>query len=124
MPLITKVETRSIQPEEADKIIYKAYNTVFNEPKLPEFSFQEVFAFLNKRDYIIVAAKGMAKTTISESTSDMEVIHRDGGYNEVEDVFAVKNLNEIPLNFSSEGTSNIRIKNVFIRELKNKILYE
>jgi hypothetical protein len=119
----TKVEEQNIETSKIDTVIYKAFNTASNTPTLSAFSFEEVVPFLERRGYKIVLAKGMASTTITE-TIDFEVQQRNGGYREVENVFARKDDEEIPIDFTSDKAISMLIKNVFIRELKSKLLYE
>jgi hypothetical protein len=118
----TKVETSNVSPDDVDGIIRKAYGTVSNNPKLGDFTFDEVFSFLSGLGYNIVSAKGMAKVVIYESSEDMTVNKRDGGYNEVEDVFAYKDGQEIPIDFGSEQAKRMKINSVFLKELKLKLL--
>ena len=114
-----------IPSKEVEKILYDAYNTVLNYPELEKFTWEEVQQFLEKRGYTILAITGTALTTRSSITNeDMEVTNVEGGERTVLDLFAVKPGQQVPNIFTSPEAKEMRLRTVFQRELKHKLLFE
>lgn len=112
--------------KEYNEIIWKAFHIHDFDFKVPSFSFEEMSKFLESKGYIITKVEGYREVTNFESTIDMEVKRTSGGIQKgLEDVYALKSNDTITtdINFDRQENKNKRVKNVFSRLLKEKILY-